>query len=80
MPKLFFYLLQCLFIFPFFLSFFFFPFSFFFFFNTKASPIPTGCPDGEIACPDTGKCIAPSFICDDYDDCGNAWDEQNCSK
>ena len=36
---------------------------------------------GKIQCPETETCYDPNYdVCDEYDDCGDNWDEQNCSK
>lgn len=38
------------------------------------------CPSGYFKC-GTGKCLRESRVCDgNYDDCGDASDETNCSK
>ena len=42
--------------------------------------LPVGCSNEEAECPDSGRCILRSSICDSFVDCGNGWDEQNCSK
>ncbi|XP_072034131.1 uncharacterized protein [Amphiura filiformis] len=47
--------------------------------NTEASAIPNECSDGYIKCPETRQCIPPGWVCDEYDDCGDNWDELNCS-
>ena len=31
-------------------------------------------------CPNTGRCILASYVCDDYNDCGDWSDELNCSE
>ena len=38
------------------------------------------CEDDEIACPETKKCIPVHWLCDEYTDCDNDWDEINCSE
>ena len=35
------------------------------------------CDDSEFQC-NNGNCITASWECDDYDDCGDNSDEQNC--
>ena len=37
------------------------------------------CASDELVCP-TGRCILHSDVCNYANDCGDNWDEQNCSK
>ena len=38
------------------------------------------CPDSYFQCPNTGRCLPPTYRCNGYDNCGDLSDELNCSK
>ena len=38
------------------------------------------CHSDELMCPTTGRCVLHSDVCNYANDCGDNWDEQNCSE
>jgi len=42
--------------------------------------VSSACTEDQFKCPNTGRCIPASFICDGDNDCGDGSDERNCSK
>lgn len=52
---------------------------FFFFFYAGKEPTPQPCTPEEFKC-GNGNCIPLHYVCDNYDDCGNHFDELGCSE
>jgi len=47
----------------------------------KFFPLPDHpCPHGSFQCHGPNHCISKNFVCDDYPDCEDGSDEENCRK
>lgn len=51
----------------------------FFFSTVGREPTPRPCTTEEFKC-SNGNCIPLHYVCDNYDDCGDHFDEMGCSK
>lgn len=51
----------------------------FLFSTVGREPTPRPCTTEEFKC-SNGNCIPLHYVCDNYDDCGDHFDEMGCSK